>query len=407
MEEQQQLAETEDKGRTAPHPDHPAKPDSPAEVKPPAWGYVFKRSVAEFSTDQCTDLAAALTYFAVLSLFPGLLAVISLLGVFGQGQATTDWILQFMAQHAPTELVDLLSEPIAQLADRGGSGLALVTGLLGALWAASGYVGAFGRAMNRVYEIVEGRPFWKLRPMNLLVTVIVVASIVTVLGAFLLAGDVGRELNPGLAAVMGWASWPLAAALGVVMIAVLYYFTPNVQQPKFRWISLGAAIALFGMVVAAAGFAFYVANFSKYNAMYGTIGSVIVLLLGLWIMNNLLLFGAEFDAELERGRQLQAGIEAEETIQLPPRDTRQIDKRQEKADGLVDEARELRETNGESASDDDGAAAGRKQKSADPEAEAPGEEADEPRHWYADPDVRASLRMDDATPPARRAEPPS
>ena len=402
MEEQGKLAETEEKARRAPDPEHPAKPDSPTDVKAPAWGYVFKRSVAEFSKDQCTDLAAALTYFAVLSLFPGLLAVISLLGVFGQGQATTDWILGFMAKNAPGELVELLSAPIAQLADRGGSGLALVAGLVGALWAASGYVGAFGRAMNRIYEIVEGRPFWKLRPMNLLVTVIVVACIVTALGAFLLAGEVGEELNPRLADVMGWASWPLAAALGVLVIAVLYYFTPNVQQPKFRWISLGAVIALFGMVLAAGGFAFYVANFSKYNAMYGTIGSVIVLLLGLWIMNNLLLFGAEFDAEVERGRQLQAGIEAEETIQLPPRDTRQIDKKQQKVTGLVDEGRELRETNGESASPDGPEA---------PEAPdapiVPESEGEEPRHWYADPDVRASLGMDGATPQAPRAAPPS
>ena len=400
MEEQRQLAETEEKAAQAPDPDHPSKPDSPTDIKPPAWGYVFKRSVAEFSKDQCTDLAAALTYFAVLSLFPGLLAVISLLGVFGQGQATTDWILDFLAEHAPGELVELLSEPISQLADRGGSGLALVTGLVGALWAASGYVGAFGRAMNRIYEIVEGRPFWKLRPMNLLVTVIVVGCIVTVLGAFLLAGDVGRELDAGLASVMGWASWPLAAALGVLMIAVLYYFTPNVRQPKFRWISLGAVIALLGMVLAAAGFAFYVANFSRYNAMYGTIGSVIVLLLGLWIMNNLLLFGAEFDAEVERGRQLQAGIEAEETIQLPPRDTRQIDKRQEKSDGLVDQGRELRETHAEPDAD-----------APAPDAEASGSEAGEegegPRHWYADPEVRAGLGMDGATPAPPRATPPN
>ena len=143
-----------------------AKPDSPTELTKPSWWYVVRKTAHEFTRDQCTDLAAALTYYAVLSLFPALLALVSLLGVFGQGQQTVDAVLQIVDDLGPSGTVDTLRDPITQLVDAPTAGLALVTGLLGALWSASGYVGAFGRAMNRMYEIEEGRPFWKLRPAD-------------------------------------------------------------------------------------------------------------------------------------------------------------------------------------------------------------------------------------------------
>jgi len=336
------------KEHTAPDPEDPRKPGSPTDLTKPSWGYVFKRALSEFSKDDCTDLAASLTYFAVLSLFPALLAIVSLLGVFGQGEATTRAITDFLDQYAPAELVTLLENPINNLTTGTGAGLALLTGIVGALWTASGYTGAFGRAMNRIYEVEEGRPIWKLRPMNILVTLMLVLIVVLIMLMVLISGGiaqfVGDLVGLGDTAVTVWniAKWPVVVLLAVVLIAVLYYFTPNVKQPKFRWISMGSIVALLVAALAAAAFVFYVSNFASYNATYGIIGSVIVLLLGLWIMNNVLLLGAEIDAEVERSRQLQGGIKAEKTIQLPPRDTRQVDKKAQKWDKLVDLGRKLR-----------------------------------------------------------------
>ncbi|HET8794973.1 MAG TPA: YihY/virulence factor BrkB family protein, partial [Arthrobacter sp.] len=208
------------------------------------------------------------------------------------------------------------------------------------------------RAMNKVYEVEEGRPFWKLRPIMLLITLILL--VMTVLVAVLLvisgpiAETIGGAIGMGSVAVTIWniAKWPLLLFFAVLMVAILYYATPNVKQPKFRWMSMGAFIALIVLLIASLGFYFYVANFSSYNATYGAIGGVIVFLLWLWLVNLSLLFGAEFDAETERGRELQAGIAAEETIQLPPRDTKQIEKKQEKEKEDIAHGRELRESHG-------------------------------------------------------------
>ena len=335
------------KEHTAPDPEDPRKPDSPTEISKPSWGYVVKRALSEFSKDDCTDLAASLTYFAVLSIFPALLAIVSLLGVFGQGEATTQAITDFLTQYAPPQLVELLRDPINNLTTSTGAGLALVVGILGALWTASGYTGAFGRAMNRIYEVEEGRPIWKLRPMNLFVKLMLVLIVVLIMVMVVVSGGiaqtVGDLIGLGATTVTVWniAKWPVVLALAVLLLAVLYYFTPNVQQPKFRWIGLGSVVALVMMALAGAAYAFYLTNFPS-NEAYGIIGSVIGLLLGLWIMNNVLLLGAEIDAEVERGRQLQGGIKAEETIQLPPRDTRQVDKKEKKEEKLVDQGRKLR-----------------------------------------------------------------
>lgn len=402
QEQERGARETQEKAVTAPAPDHPAKPDSPAEITRPSWGYVARRALFEFNADGGTDLAAALTYFAVLSLFPALLAVLSLLGVVGQGEATAAWIVDFLARNAPEGLATFLAGPISQLATQGGSGLALVTGLVGAVWAASGYVGAFGRAMNRIYEVEEGRPFWVLRPMQVLVTLALLVLVVAVLGLFLLAGPLGRAtLGTQVATVLGWASWPAAGLAGVLMLAILYYATPNVRQPRFRWISVGALVALAGMALAAVGFSFYVTNFASYNAMYGTVGSVIVLLLGLWIMGNVMLIGAEVDAELERGRELQGGIRAEETLQLPPRDTRQAAKTRSRARALVEQGRALRRTRGADAAasgrdTQQGASEDAKEGSRDKgrgvsRGEGASAGAREGRDHYAEAGVRASL----------------
>lgn len=341
------------KARTAPAPDDSRKPDNPTDVTKPSWKYIAKKTLREFTRDQCPDLAAALTYYSVLSLFPALLALVSLLGIFGQAGKTTSALLDIIQGFAPAETVEAIRQPIQELTSSPAAGFALVVGLLTALWSASGYVGAFARAMNRVYEIDEGRPFLKLRGTTLGVTVVNLLIVVVLAAMLVLTGpvaeSVGNAVGLGGAFLTLWniAKWPVMLLLVVLAIAILYYATPNVKQPKFRWMSLGSLIALVIFLLASVAFAFYVANFSSYNETYGTIGGVIISLLWLWILNMSLLFGAEFDAEMERGRELQAGIEAEESIQLPPRDTKKSDKLQAQEEEDIRHGRELRNQHGE------------------------------------------------------------
>lgn len=333
----------------APAPDDSRKPDSPGEMSKPNWKYVLRKTLREFSADQCTDLAAALTYYAVLSLFPALIALMSLLGVFGQGKRSVDTILSLVNQVAPGGTADVLRGPLEQFSSSPAAGFALVFGIVLAIWSASGYVGAFSRAMNRIYEIEEGRPFWKLRPVQLGVTIVSILLILIMMVILIVSGPVtdavGSALGLGQTTQIVWSilKWPILALAAVLIIAILYYATPNAKQPKFRWISLGALLALVTLVIASFLFGLYITNFSNYDRTYGSLAGVIVFLLWLWIANLALLFGAEFDAELERGRQLQAGIAAEEDIQLPPRDTRKSDKAAEKERADVAQGRRLRE----------------------------------------------------------------
>jgi membrane protein len=337
------------KARTAPDPDDSRKPGSPTDVSKPSWKYIAKKTLREFTKDQCPDLAAALTYYSVLSIFPATLVLVSLLGIFGQAETTTAALLEIVQRIAPESTIDVIRQPIGELTSSPSAGFTLVLGILTALWSASGYVGAFGRAMNRIYEIDEGRPFIKLRGTMLAVTVATVLIVALLAAMLVLTGPVaeavGDVIGLGAAFLAVWniVKWPVILLLVILAIAILYYATPNVKQPRFRWMSLGSFIALMIFLLASLGFGFYVANFGSYNKTYGTIGGVIVMLLWLWILNMSLLFGAEFDAETERGRQLQAGIEAEETIQLPPRDTRQSDKLQDREEEDVRRGRELRE----------------------------------------------------------------
>ncbi|MDT9592386.1 YihY/virulence factor BrkB family protein [Nocardioides zeae] len=334
--------------RSAPDPDDPRKPDSVGDIDAPSWRYVARRTVREFSKDQCTDLAAALTYYAVLALFPGLLVLLSLVGLVGQGPATVDTLVQVLRDVGAGSAVDTLEPTLRELASSSTAGVAFVVGLATALWSASGYVNSFGRAMNRIYEIREGRPVWKLRPVMLLLTAVAVVLVAAVALALVLTGPaasaVGDAVGLGPAAVTAWniAKWPVVLAAVVLVVALLYYVTPNVQQPRFRWISLGAVLAIGVWILASVAFGFYVANFSSYNRTYGSLAGVVVFLLWLWITNLALLLGAELDAELERGRELQAGMAAEESIQLPPRDTRTIEKADARHADDVENGRRLR-----------------------------------------------------------------
>lgn len=328
------------------------KPDSPKELTKPSWTYVLRKTVREFSDDQCTDLAAALTYYAVLAMFPAALAMLSLVGLVSDGPKTVETLLGIMRDVGAGSAADTLEPTLMELSKSSSAGLALVLGLAAALWSASGYVGAFGRGMNRIYEIQEGRPIWKLRPTMLLITLVTVLLAAVVALGLVITGPaaeaVGNAIGLGSTVVTVWniAKWPVLLLVVIFIVALLYYATPNVKQPKFRWISIGAAVAIVVWIIASALFGFYVANFSSYDKTYGSLAGVIVFLLWLWITNLALLFGGELDAELERGRELQAGMPAEEEIQLPPRDTRKSDKAADKEREDVLRGRRLRESKG-------------------------------------------------------------
>ncbi|ROS30798.1 YihY/virulence factor BrkB family protein [Cellulomonas sp. PhB150] len=333
----------------APDPEDPRKPDSPGDLEKRSWLYVVRKTLREFSKDQCTDLAAALTYYAVLAVAPALLAVVSIFGLVGDPQAMVDNVTTIIGDVGGQSAVENVEPVLENLTQAPSAGIALVVGLVLALWSASGYVAAFSRGMNRVYEVDEGRPIWKLRPAILLVTLVLVVIAVLILAMVVLSGgvatSVGQTIGLSDVVVTVWniAKWPVIVVLVIAAVAILYHSTPNVKQPKFRWVSLGAVVAILVWVLASAAFALYVANFSSYDKTYGSLAGVIVLLLWLWLTNLALLFGAELDAEVERGRELQGGIAAEETIQLPPRDTRASEKKQAKLDEDVERGRSLRE----------------------------------------------------------------
>ena len=309
-------------------PDDPRKPDSPTDLGKRTWFGVAKRAVKEFKHDNITDRAAALTYYAVLSIFPTLIVFVSLLGVFGQGPDTVQKLLDIVEDiGVPQSAIDALEEPIDQVVNQqaGAAGTALVLGLLGALWSASGYVGAFIRASNAIYEVEEGRKFYILRPLQILVTVAGTLLLTLITLALVASGNVaqavGDAIGLGDTALTVWnvAKWPIIVVIVSLMIAGLYHIAPNVKQPRFRWFTLGGFLALLLWVLASVAFGFYVGNFGSYNKTYGSLGAIITFLVWLWITNLVILFGAEVNAELERGRELEAGQPAEEDIQLPHR----------------------------------------------------------------------------------------
>ena len=336
-------------GQQEPAPDDPRKPQSPPDLHGRSWTFAARSAVRQFQRDECLDLAAALTYYAVLASAPALLALVSLIGLVGDSEKIVEKVLDIAATVLPAEVVDTLRPLVEQVAQNDSrAGLALVVGIALALWSASGYVGAFGRAMNRIYEVPEGRPIWKLRPVMLLITLLVVVMAALVVAALVLSGPVaeqiGETIGLGSTALTVWniAKWPVVLLLVVAIVAVLYHGTPNVKQPRFRWLSIGAVVAIVVWVLASVGFGFYVSRFGSYDATYGALGGVIVALLWLWITNLALLFGGELDAELERSRELQGGIAAEETLQLPPRDTRASEKKERQRQDDIERGRAVR-----------------------------------------------------------------
>jgi membrane protein len=304
-------------------------PDDPTDLPARSWGGVLKRTVKEFKADNLTDWAAALTYYGVLAIFPAIIALISIIGLIGP--SATQPILDNLQALAPGPANDILSGAVKQVANsRGGASIAFFVGIAAAIWSASGYVGAFARASNAIYEVPEGRPFWKLRPMQLIVTVVMIfllaASAIAVVVTGPVAQQLGDVVGAGSTAVTVWdiAKWPVIALVVSLMFSVLYYAAPNVKQPGVKWITVGGVVALVVLLVASALFALYVANFSSYNKTYGALAGVIAFLVWLWIANLAVLFGAELNAELERGRELAAGEDALPEMNVELRDDRKV-----------------------------------------------------------------------------------
>lgn len=287
----------------------------------------LKRTWSEFQEDNLTDWAAALTYYALLSLFPALIATVSLLGLFGDPTATTRSLTEIITDLGPESAAETFKGPIESVtANRGTAGAAFVLGLAVALWSASGYVAAFGRASNVIYETPEGRPFWKLRPLQLAVTLAMVLLMVVLALGLVSTGPVlnaiAGPIGLGDTAVTVWsiAKWPAMGAIFLLMVAVLYHASPNVRLRRFRWVSAGSLVAIAVWIVASALFAFYVANFGSYNKTYGTLGGLIALLVWFWISNLAILFGHQLNAERERSLEIEEGRPgADREIQLEPR----------------------------------------------------------------------------------------
>jgi membrane protein len=303
---------------------------TPTDLEKRSWSGTLKRTVKEFQEDNLTDWAAALTYYGVLSIFPALLALVSILGLVGD--SATQPLIDNLGKVAPGAAKDIFTSAIENLQkSSGAAGIAFIVGLALALWSASGYVAAFMRASNAIYDVGEGRPIWKTVPTRVLTTLVLllmlalVAVGVTFTGG--LAEQAGKVIGVEGTAITVWniAKWPVILLIVITMFAILYWAAPNVKHPKFRWISPGGVVAVVIWIVASAAFAFYVANFGSYNKTYGALAGVIVFLLWLWISNIAVLLGAEFNAELERSRQIEAGHPEDREPFLEPRDTRKLE----------------------------------------------------------------------------------
>jgi membrane protein len=292
------------------------------------WWPTLKRTATEFQEDNLSDWAAALTYYGLLSLFPALIAMVSLIGIFGDPKSTTQSLTEIITELGPKSAAETFQGPIESITESSGTaGIAFVVGLAAALWSASGYVGAFTRASNIIYETPEGRPFWKLRPLQIAVTLVMIVLMALLAVSLVLTGPVvsaiAEPLGIGSTAVDVWnvAKWPVMALVFLLAIGVLYYATPNVKLRGFKWVTPGSLVAIVVWILVSALFAFYVSNFGSYDKTYGTLGGLIALLVWFWITNLAILFGHQLNAERERSLEIEEGVpRAESEIQLEPRD---------------------------------------------------------------------------------------
>lgn len=300
---------------------------APTKVRGAGRWATLRRTVSEFREDNLTDWAAALTYYGLLSLFPAVIAMVSLIGLFGNPTSTTRSLTEIISEIGPESAAETFKGPIESVTEhRGTAGFTFVLGLVLALWSASGYTGAFMRASNVIWETREGRPFWKLRPLQLLVTLVMLVLLTLLAVSLVLTGPivsaVAGPLGIGSTAVDVWnvAKWPVMALVFLLVLSILYYASPNAKLRRFKWVSAGSVVAIVVWIVASALFGVYVANFGSYDKTYGTLGGLIALLVWFWISNLAILFGLQLDAELERSAELEEGTpRAEREIQLEPR----------------------------------------------------------------------------------------
>lgn len=294
-----------------------------------SFSATMKRTGVEFMEDEMTDKAAGLTYYGLLSLFPAIIALVSIVGLVADPQATTQKLTEIVGNLGPDTAVDTFKGPVESItSNRGSSIVALVISTALALFSASSYVGAFSRASNVVFETREGRPVWKLRPFQILVTVIMLVILAVLAIGLIMTGPIVKAvadpLGIGSTAVSVWgiAKWPVMAALAVLLILVLYHTSPNVKPGGLKSFLPGAAVALLVWIIASIGFAFYVSQFGSYNKTYGALSGFIVLLIWFWISNLALLFGLQLNSEIERNRQFDQGLaRSERELQSEPRES--------------------------------------------------------------------------------------
>ena len=283
-------------------------PEKPTRLGARSWFGVLKRTVREFKADNVTDWAAALTYYGVLAIFPAILALVSILGLVGP--SATQPLIQNLGKVAPGPAQQIFTSAIHNLQQsRGAAGILFIVGIAGAVWSASGYIAAFMRASNAIYDVDEGRPVWMTMPIRVGVTVVLLTLLAISAVAVVVSGGLAQQIG---VTVWDIAKWPVLLLIVSFMFAILYWASPNVRHPGFRWLSPGGIFAVVVWIIASAAFAFYVANFSSYNKTYGSLAAVIIFLVWLWISNIAVLLGAEWNAEIERGRRLEAGEPAEE-----------------------------------------------------------------------------------------------
>jgi membrane protein len=306
-------------------------PDELSALPKASYFAALKRVIKEFGEDNITVWAAALTYYGVLSIFPGLLLLVTALKLFGSD--TVQKVVDNVKSLAPGSVANILGSAANNLqhGQQSSAGILAIVSLLGALWSASGYVGVFMKASNDIFDVPEGRPFWKTLPIRLAVTI--VTMIVLVIAALMvvftgsIAEQLGRAIGAGGLAVTTWGivKWPVLVILVSLLFALLYWASPNARPGGFRWITPGGLLAVIIWLAASGGFALDVSNFSSYNKTYGSLAAVIIFLIWLWITNIAVLLGAEFDAEVQRGRAIEAGHPEGKEPYLELRDTRKLD----------------------------------------------------------------------------------
>lgn len=264
---------------------------------------LLKGTFVQFQKGNLGDWSAALTYYALFSLFPGLIALVSIVGLVGNPDTVTSFLTDTVESIGPPSAVETLKGPIESVTkNRTSAGFLLLFGLLGALWSASAYIGAFARAANTIYNVKENRSFAKLRPLQMAMTLVLVVAWSLVLLALVLTGPVAYKIGAAAgveeSAVDVWnlAKWPVLLIAIMLIISLLYYSSPNIEFPGFKSVIPGSIFAVTIWLISSVAFSFYISNFGSYNRTYGTLGGVIVLLLWLWISNSAILLGASFNS---------------------------------------------------------------------------------------------------------------